>query len=97
MATQRFLTGTSVFDTYSGVTGEIQEMNFSATAVPSLAPLYMGPYFVVSLMRLVNPLQVFTIAGKMVDHSTGVSLNGVTLLTSTEYSTLLGAGYPKVY
>jgi len=95
MATQRFITGTSVFDTYSGVTGEIREMNLNATAVPPLAPLFTGPYFVVSLTRLVDPLQTFTIAGKMINHTTGATLAGVTLLTSIEYTALLSAGYPK--
>jgi len=95
MATQRFITGTSVFDTYSGLAGEIQEMNLSSTAIATLAP-YIGSYFVVRLNRLVDPLQTFTIAGRMIDHVTGSVLAGVTLVTSTEYTALLSAGYPKV-
>jgi len=96
MTTQRFITGTSVFDTYSGLSGEIQEMNLASSAIPSLAPLYTGPFFVARLNRLLNPLQTFTTAGKMVDHTTGSVLSGVTLLTQAEYTVLLGAGYPKV-
>lgn len=92
---QRFLTNMLVFDTYSGVSGEIQEMNLDSSAVPSLAPLYTGAYFVVRLNRLANQLQTFTIAGRMIDHTTGVELDGVTLLTLNEYTALLAAGYPK--
>ena len=95
MATQRFIIGTSVFDTYSGCSGEIQEMNLAAAAVPSLAPLYTGTYFIVRLTRSISPLQAFTTAGKMIDHTTGMTLAGVTLLTSAEYTVLLAAGYPK--
>ena len=94
-AIQRFITGTSVFDTYSGLSGEIQEMNLTSAAVPSLAPLFTGAYFVVRLNRGTNPLQTFTIAGKMIDHTTGIVLSGITLLTLNEYTVLLGAGYPK--
>jgi hypothetical protein len=94
-ATQRFITGTSVFDTYSGCTGEIQEMNLSSAAVPSLAPLYTGTYFIVRLTRTINPLQAFTVQGKMIDHTSGAVLAGVTLVTSIEYTALLSAGYPK--
>jgi hypothetical protein len=93
---QRFITGTSVFDTYSGLSGEIREMNLSASAVPSLAPLYTGAYFVVNLYRVTNPYQTFTVAGRMINHTTGAVLEGVTLLTFNEYNALLGAGYPKV-
>ena len=92
---QRFIAGTSVFDTYSGLSGEIQEMNLSATGVPSLAPQYTGQYFVVRLNRLTNQLQAFTASGKMIDHATGVALAGVTLLTLNEYTAILAAGYPK--
>lgn len=95
MASQRFLVGTSVFDTYAGVTGEIQEMNLASSAVPSLAPLFTGAFFVVKLNRTVNQNQVYTTAGKIVDHTTGAVADGVTLVTSTEYTALLGAGYPK--
>lgn len=92
---QRFITGTSVFDTYAGVIGEIVEVNLQAGAVPDLAPLYTGPFFVVQLQRIVDPLQVFTVAGRMVVHSTGVPVSGVTLVTQAEYTALLTAGYPK--
>lgn len=95
--TQRFIIGTSVFDTFSGLVGEIQAMDLSPTAVPSLAPIYTGAYFVVSLSRAINPLQTFTIAGQMVNHSTGTVLTGVTLVTQNEYLAMLGAGYPKIY
>jgi hypothetical protein len=93
MATQRFITGTSVFDTYSGWAGEIQEMNLNSMAVPALAPSYTGSYFIVRLTSGIN--QAFTIAGRMINHTTGVPLVGVTLLTSAEYTALLAAGYPK--
>lgn len=94
--TNRFISNTLVFDAYSGLSGEIQEMNLGASAVPSLAPLFTGPYFVVRLNRLTNQLQTFTATGRMVDHATGIALAGVTLLTLNEYTALLAAGYPKV-
>ena len=93
--TQRFLSNTLIFDTYSGLSGEIQELNLDSAAVPSLAPLYTGAYFVVRLNRVSNQLQTFTVAGRMVDHTTGVPVGGITLLTLNEYTALLGAGYPK--
>jgi len=92
---QRFLSNTLVFDTYSGVSGEIQEMNLDSAAIPALAPTYTGAYFVVRLNRVGNQLQVFTLAGRMVDHTTGAVLDGITLLTLNEYTALLAAGYPK--
>lgn len=92
---QRFITNTLVFDTYSGLSGEIQEMNLSSTAVPPLAPLFVGPYFVVRLNRATNQYQTFTVAGRMIDHTTGNVLDGITLLTLNEYTALLTAGYPK--
>jgi hypothetical protein len=92
---QRFLSNTLIFDAFSGLSGEIQEMNLDSSAVPPLAPLYTGAYFVVRLNRLTNQLQTFTLAGRMVDHVTGVPLGGVTLLTLNEYTALLAAGYPK--
>lgn len=92
---QRFITGTSVFDTYSGLTGDIEEMNLSPLAVPPLAPSHTGPYFVVRLLRGINPLQTFTSDGRMIDHSTGSVLAGITLITLAEYTSLIGAGYPK--
>ena len=92
---QRFLANTLVFDTYSGVSGEIQEMNLDSTAIPALAPSYTGSYFVVRLNRVSNQLQVFTLAGRLVDHTTGVIVDGITLLTLNEYTALLAAGYPK--
>ena len=94
--TNRFISNTLIFDTYSGLSGEIQEMNLGATAVPPLAPLFTGPYFVVRLNRLINQLQTFSAAGRMVDHATGTVLAGVTLLTLNEYTALLAAGYPKI-
>lgn len=95
MATQRFIAGTSVFDTYAGCSGEITEMNLNTMATPSLAPMFVGAYFVVKLNDGFATPQVFTTAGKRVDHSSGNILSGVTLLTSSEYTALLGAGYPK--
>ena len=93
---QRFLSNTLVFDTYSGVSGEIQEMNLDSAAIPALAPAYTGGYFVVRLNRVANQLQTFTLAGRMIDHTTGNVLDGITLLTLNEYTSLLSAGYPKV-
>jgi hypothetical protein len=89
--TQRFLTSLSVFDTYTGKTGTIVETNFDDTSVPTLAPSYTGTYFVV---QFDTGKQVFTKDGKRVDHTTGSVLNGVTLLTIAEYTSLIGAGYP---
>ena len=92
---QRFILNTLVFDTYSGVSGEIQEMNLDVNGSHSLAP-YTGDYFVVRLNRVMDQLQMFTTAGRMIDHSTGTVLGGITLLTLNEYTALLSAGYPKV-
>ena len=94
-APQRFLANTAIFDTYSGLSGEILEMNLSSTAVPPLAPLFTGAYFVVRFNRVSNQLQTFTVAGRMVDHTTGIPVNGITLITLNEYTALLAAGYPK--
>jgi hypothetical protein len=92
---QRFFSNTWVFDAYSGLSGEIQEMNLGSAAVPPLAPLYVGPYFAAKLLRSVSPLQTFTPEGRMIDHATGAVLGGVTLLTQAEYTALVAAGYPK--
>ena len=89
---QRFLTGYSVFDTYRGKPGSIIEANFDTTAVPTLAPLYTGKFFVVEFNDLTR--QTFSTEGKRIDHTTGVTLLGVTLLTQLEYTALIGAGYP---
>lgn len=91
--TQRFITTLTVFDTYSGRKGTIVETNFDDTAIPTLAPLYTGTFLVVYLDT--GTRQVFTKDGRRVDHTTGVALPGVTLLTQTEYSTLVGIGYPS--
>jgi hypothetical protein len=89
--TQRFLTNLSVFDTYSGKLGTIIETNFDDTSVPALAPSYTGAYFIVLLEAT---RQVFTKDGRRVDHTTGIALTGITLLTLAEYTTLSGVGYP---
>jgi hypothetical protein len=92
---QRFLTGTQVYDTYSGVLGTIQAMDLSSNAVPVLSPLYTGPYFVVALSRNTNPLQTFTPDGRTIDLTTGDVAPGITLVTQSEYTAMLAAGYPK--
>ena len=89
---QRFLSGLDVFDTYSGRAGTIQEVNLSGTAVPPLAPTFTGAYFTVSLAGV---LQVFTTDGRRVDHTTGVVLDGISLLTKVEYMAIVAVGYPK--
>jgi hypothetical protein len=91
---QRFITGLDVFDTYSGLTGTIQEANLDPLAVPTLAPTFTGAFFTVKLST--SALQVFTIEGKRVDHTTGVVLDGITLLTLVEYRAMTGVGYPSV-
>ena len=93
MALQRFITGLDVFDTYSGRKGTIQEVNLSDLAVPPLAPTFIGAYFTVMLSTGV--LQVFTIAGRRVDHTTGIALEGITLLNQVEYLAITAVGYPK--
>jgi len=90
---QRFILGLEVFDTYSGYSGTIQEMNLSTTASPTQAPAYTGAFFIVVIGG--NILQAFTVMGKRIDHATGIPLNGVTLLTKPEHMALTGAGYPK--
>lgn len=89
---QRFLTGLAVFDTYSGLSGNIVSMYLDNAAVPPLAPLYTGAYFVVQLND--STLQTFTASGKRIDHTTGIPTGGVTLLANVEYYAALGAGYP---
>lgn len=90
--TQRFLTGLAVYDTWYGKTGNIVAAFLDTTAVPPLAPLYTGEYFVVEYADGVR--QTFTSKGKRIDHTLGTVLPGVTLLTSLEYTAVLGAGYP---
>ena len=90
---QRFISGTDVFDTVKGMRGTIQKMDLDSSAIPPLAPLYTGAYFVV--LRADATLQTFTDQGKQVDHSTGVPLSGITVLTQKEYVAILGAGYPN--
>ena len=90
---QRFISGLDVFDTYSGRIGTIQEVNLSETAVPPLSPAFTGAYF--SVMLSTGILQVFTVEGRRVDHTTGVALEGITLLTKPEYLAIVAAGYPK--
>lgn len=89
---QRFISGTDVFDTVKGMRGAIQKMDLDSAAVPPLAPLYTGAYFVV--LRADATLQVYTDQGKQVDHVTGVPFSGITLLTQKEYIAILSAGYP---
>lgn len=89
---QRFLSGTDVFDTVKGMRGTIQQMNLDNAAIPPLAPLYTGAYFVV--LRTDSTLQTYTDQGKQIDHVTGISFSGITLLTQKEYIAILGAGYP---
>ena len=88
----RYLPILSVFDTYSGLPGEIVSLELAGTAVPPLAPLFVGPYLAVYLQD--GSTQTFTAQGNRIDHSTGIPTLGCTLLTQIEYSTLLGAGYP---
>lgn len=92
VTTQRFLTGLNVFDTYSGLNGTIVQMNLNDDAVNAVAPLYVGAYFVVQFTD--SSVQLFTLQGKRVDSFTGLPLAGVTLLTNSEKTALLGAGYP---
>jgi hypothetical protein len=92
VSTQRFITGLPVFDTYSGLDGSIVLVNLDVSSVHALAPLYTGAHFVVNFSD--SSLQVFTVEGKRVDHTTGNALAGVTLLTKPEKTALLGAGYP---
>jgi hypothetical protein len=91
--TQRFVSGLDVFDTYSGSLGTIQEMNLGSNAIPPLAPLFTGPYFSV-LLKTPNTLQTFTQDGKRIDHTTGVPLLGITLLTLNEYNAAVSVSYP---
>ena len=92
--TQRFVSGLPVFDTYYGMSGNIVAMFLDSVAVPPLAPLFTGAYFLVEFQD--STRQTFTSAGKWIDHVTGVTFPGVTLLTSTEYTALVGVGYPTV-
>lgn len=89
---QRFISGLSVYDTYNGLSGTITQMDLNSTATIALSPLYVGAYFVVQYTDLTT--QLFTTKGKRVDHVTAVILTGVTLLTQSEYTALLNAGYP---
>jgi len=90
---QRFISGLTVFDTYSGLDGTIVQMNLDTLAQNSLSPSFQGAHFVVNFTN--SSLQLFTTDGKRVDHFSGSTLSGVTLLTSLEKTALLGAGYPS--
>jgi len=90
---QRFISGLSVFDTYSGLDGTIVQMNLDTLAQNSLSLTFQGAHFVVNFSN--STLQLFTTEGKRVDHTTGSNLDGVTLLTAPEKTALLGAGYPS--
>jgi len=92
ITTQRFISGLTVFDTYTGKSGTIVQMNLNTDAVIALSPFYVGAYFVVQFVD--QTLQVFTLQGKRVDIGSGIPLTGVTLLTNSEKTALLGAGYP---
>jgi len=92
-ATQRFITGLPVYDTYSGLQGTIVVMNLDVSAVPPLAPTFTGSYFIVEFSNTMR--QSFTTGGKRVSHVDGSVLAGTTLLTAGEYSALLAAGYPS--
>lgn len=94
ITSQRFLSGLTVFDTYNGLNGTVVAMNLDTAAAPSLAPLYTGAFFLVQYSDATQ--QVFTTQGKRVDHTTGVALTGITLLTLNEKNALLGAGYPAL-
>jgi len=93
---QRFVSGLDVFDTFNGLKGTIIELSFDSTAVPALAPLYTGRFFVVEFSDATR--QVFTVSGTRINHSTGVTVStpndGVTLLTAKELSVVVGVGYP---
>ena len=81
-----------VFDTVTGLTGLVTEMNLDDQAVPPLAPLHIGAYFVALMSD--SSRQVFTSRGQRVDHSTGVATAGVTALTMREVQAAKGMGYP---
>lgn len=89
---QRFISGLKVFDTYAGQDGTIVLMNLDDASVHPIAPLYTGTHFLV--MYADSTLQLFTIEGRRIDHTTGVNLPGITLLTAAEKTALMGAGYP---
>ena len=59
----RFVTGLTVFDAYTCLSGSITEFNLDTAAVPVLAPDYTGPYFVVKFMGFSS---VFTPGGNKI-------------------------------
>lgn len=89
---QRFITGLTVFDTYTGKTGTISQMNLDLAATNPFAVPYVGPYFLVLFADTTT--QLFTVSGNRIDMVTGVPTTGVTLLTQNEKITLMGVGYP---
>jgi hypothetical protein len=92
VTTQRFISGVTVYDTYNGRDGTISEMNLNSTATHPLSTSYVGPYFVVTFND--STTQLFTLAGRRVINNAGDTLDGVTLVTSSEKIALMGAGYP---
>lgn len=92
---QRFIVGTDVYDTQVGQRGSIIQMNIDTSA--SLANPYTtnfsGPWFVTKFVDGVT-LQMYTVKGQQINHTTGSSYVGVTLLTWNEYNAVVGAGYP---
>lgn len=92
---QRYLTGVEVFDTYTGKSGSIVQMNLlPAPVVNPYTGLYTGPYFIVQFTDAT--LQLFTYYGTRVDHTTGSVTSGVTLLTLKEYNAAVAMGYPTI-
>jgi hypothetical protein len=89
---QRYLTGVEVFDTVTGFQGNIIQMDLDSAAIPPLAPLFTGAYFVVLLLS--GNRQTYTDQGRQINHTTGVVNTGITLLTQKEWIAAMGAGYP---
>lgn len=88
---QRYLTGLAVYDTYNGLNGTIYQMNLDTGGTSILSPPYVGPYFVVQFTD--GSLQMFTLLGRRIKPD-GYILAGTTLLTSSEKTAAVGAGYP---
>lgn len=90
---QRYVTGLQVFDTYTGLLGDIVQMNLNSGVISNpYTSLYTGMWFVVQLSS--GSMQLFTNDGNRVDHTTGAVTTGATLLTFKEYVAALAAGYP---
>ena len=94
MLQQRYITGVEVFDTVTGLTGVIVQMNLMNPPVSNpYTVLYSGAWFVVQLRD--SSLQMFTDAGRRIDHTTGEQTAGITLLTQKEYNGAMAQGYPQ--